>query len=145
MTSARIRTARGLLNWNVQELGKRAGRSANERGITGGRPETLKAIQKALERLTGISTLRAALSCCPNSSFVHGIGRPFGVSRWVAWERNWDECVELYETVMRTEEILNHQYEEYRKRNDAGLTDQERVRRVAVFAHQQELAGETVH
>ena len=39
----------------------------------------------------------------------------------------------------------NQQYEEYRKRNDAGLTDQERVRRVAVFAHQQELAGETVH
>ena len=51
MTSARIRTARGLLNWNVQELGKRAGRSANERGITGGRPETLKAIQKALEKV----------------------------------------------------------------------------------------------
>ena len=33
----------------------------------------------------------------------------------------------------------------YLAQADAGLTNHEGVRRVAVFAHQQELAGETVH
>jgi hypothetical protein len=55
MTSAQIRAARGLLNWSVRELGKRAGVhwntvSAIERGKSVGRAESLKAIQKALEK-----------------------------------------------------------------------------------------------
>ena len=55
MTSAQIRAARGLLNWTVRELGKKASVhwntvSAIELGKSGGRPETLKTIQKALER-----------------------------------------------------------------------------------------------
>ena len=55
MTSAQIRAARGLLNWSVRELGKKAGVhwntvSAIELGKSGGRPETLAAIKKALEK-----------------------------------------------------------------------------------------------
>jgi transcriptional regulator with XRE-family HTH domain len=55
MTGAQIRAARWLLNWSVRELGKKAGVhwntvSAIELGKSGGRPETLKAIQKALEK-----------------------------------------------------------------------------------------------
>jgi transcriptional regulator with XRE-family HTH domain len=55
MIGAQIKAARGLLNWSVRELGKKAGVhwntvSAIELGKSGGRPETLKAIQKALER-----------------------------------------------------------------------------------------------
>ena len=55
MTGAQIRAARGLLNWSVRELGKKAGFhwntvSAIERGKSGGRPATLAAIKKALEK-----------------------------------------------------------------------------------------------
>ena len=55
MTSAQIRAARGLLNWSVRELGKKAGVhwntvSAIELGKSGGRPETLAAIKQALEK-----------------------------------------------------------------------------------------------
>ena len=53
MTGAQIKAARGLLNWTVRELGKKAGVhwntvSAIELGKSGGRPETLAAIKKAL-------------------------------------------------------------------------------------------------
>ena len=55
MTGAQIKAARGLLNWTVRELGKKAGVhwntvSAIELGKSGGRPETLGAIKKALEK-----------------------------------------------------------------------------------------------
>jgi transcriptional regulator with XRE-family HTH domain len=55
MTSAQIRAARGLLHWSVRELGKKAGVHSNtiinfELGHYGGKPETLKAIQRALEK-----------------------------------------------------------------------------------------------
>ena len=66
MTSAQIRAARGLLNWSVRELGKKAGVhwntvSAIELGKSGGRPETLAAIQKALEKAwRGVNQRQAA-------------------------------------------------------------------------------------
>jgi transcriptional regulator with XRE-family HTH domain len=55
MTGAQIKAARGLVGWTVRELGTKAGVhwntvSAIELGKSGGRPETLKAIQRALER-----------------------------------------------------------------------------------------------
>ena len=55
MTGAQIKAARGLLDWTVRELGKKAGVhwntvSAIELGKSGGRPETLAAIKKALEK-----------------------------------------------------------------------------------------------
>ena len=55
MTGAQIKAARGLLNWTVRELGKKAGVhwntvSAIELGKSGGRPQTLAAIKKALEK-----------------------------------------------------------------------------------------------
>jgi transcriptional regulator with XRE-family HTH domain len=55
MIGAQIKAARGLLNWSVRELGKNAGVhwntvSAIELGKSGGRPETLAAIKKALEK-----------------------------------------------------------------------------------------------
>jgi transcriptional regulator with XRE-family HTH domain len=56
MTSAQIKAARGLLHWSVRELAQKAGvhwntASAIELDRSGGRPETLKAIQKALEKV----------------------------------------------------------------------------------------------
>lgn len=33
-----------------------------------------------------------------------------------AWERNWDECVELYQTVMGVEKMLTGAYQDYVRR-----------------------------
>ena len=56
MTGAQIKAARGLVGWTVRELGKKAGVhwntvSAIELGKSGGRPETLVAIKRALEKV----------------------------------------------------------------------------------------------
>jgi transcriptional regulator with XRE-family HTH domain len=55
MTSAQIRAARGFLDWSVRDLGKKAKVHFNtvhaiERGKSHGKPETLAAIRKALEK-----------------------------------------------------------------------------------------------
>ena len=55
MTSAQVRAARGLLNWTVRELADKANVHRNtvtniETGRCAGDPETLSAIQRALER-----------------------------------------------------------------------------------------------
>ena len=55
MTSAQVRAARGLLNWTVRELADNANVHRNtvtniETGRYAGDPETLSAIQRALER-----------------------------------------------------------------------------------------------
>jgi transcriptional regulator with XRE-family HTH domain len=55
MTRAQIRAARGLLDWTVRDLAAKAGIhrntiSAIETGKSGGNPETLNAIKKALEK-----------------------------------------------------------------------------------------------
>jgi len=55
MTGAQIRAARGFLDWSVRELGKKAKVHFNtvhaiERGKSEGKPETLAAIRKALEK-----------------------------------------------------------------------------------------------
>ena len=55
MTSARIRAARGLLNWTVRDLAERAGVHRNtvsniETGAYAGAPETLEAIRRAFEK-----------------------------------------------------------------------------------------------
>jgi transcriptional regulator with XRE-family HTH domain len=66
MTGAQIRAARGFLNWSVRDLGKKARVHFNtvhaiERGKSNGRPETLAAIRKTLEkagvRFTGAKRL----------------------------------------------------------------------------------------
>ena len=55
MTSAQVRAARGLLNWTVRDLAEKAGVHRNtitniETGRYAGDPETLSAIQRALEK-----------------------------------------------------------------------------------------------
>ena len=55
MTGAQIRAARGFLNWSVRDLGKKAKVHFNtvhdiERGKSAGKPETLAAIRKVLEK-----------------------------------------------------------------------------------------------
>jgi transcriptional regulator with XRE-family HTH domain len=55
MTGAQIRAARGFLHWSVRDLGKKAKVHFNtvhaiERGKSSGKPETLAAIRKALEK-----------------------------------------------------------------------------------------------
>jgi transcriptional regulator with XRE-family HTH domain len=55
VTSAQVRAARGLLNWTVRELADKANVHRNtvtniETGRYAGDPETLSAIQRALER-----------------------------------------------------------------------------------------------
>ena len=55
MTGAQIRAARGFLDWSVRDLGKKAKVHFNtvhaiERGKSSGKPETLAAIRKALEK-----------------------------------------------------------------------------------------------
>ena len=56
MTGAQIRAARGFLNWSVRDLGKKAKVHFNtvhaiEHGKSHGKPETLAAIRKALEKV----------------------------------------------------------------------------------------------
>jgi transcriptional regulator with XRE-family HTH domain len=55
MTSAQMRAARGLVNWTVRDLAERSGVHRNtitniETGKSGGDPDTLAAIRKALEK-----------------------------------------------------------------------------------------------
>jgi transcriptional regulator with XRE-family HTH domain len=55
MTGAQIRAARGFLDWSVRDLGKKAKVHFNtvhaiERGKSAGKPETLAAIRKVLEK-----------------------------------------------------------------------------------------------
>jgi transcriptional regulator with XRE-family HTH domain len=55
MTGAQIRAARGFVHWSVRDLGKKAKVHFNtvhaiERGKSSGKPETLAAIRKALEK-----------------------------------------------------------------------------------------------
>jgi transcriptional regulator with XRE-family HTH domain len=55
MTSAQIRAARGLVSWTVRDLSERSGVHRNtitniETGKSGGEAETLKAVQRALEK-----------------------------------------------------------------------------------------------
>jgi transcriptional regulator with XRE-family HTH domain len=55
MTGAQIRAARGFLNWSVRDLGKKAKVHFNtvhaiERGKSAGKPQTLAAIRKVLEK-----------------------------------------------------------------------------------------------
>jgi transcriptional regulator with XRE-family HTH domain len=55
MTGAQIRAARGFLDWSVRDLGKKAKVHFNtvhaiELGKSNGKPETLAAIRKALEK-----------------------------------------------------------------------------------------------
>ena len=55
MTGAQIRAARGFLDWSVRDLGEKAKVhfntvSAIERGKSNGKPETLAAIRKTLEK-----------------------------------------------------------------------------------------------
>jgi transcriptional regulator with XRE-family HTH domain len=52
MTGAQIRAARGFLNWSVRDLGKKAKVHVHaiEHGKSHGKPETLAAIRKALEK-----------------------------------------------------------------------------------------------
>ncbi len=56
MTGAQIRAARGFLNWSVRDLGKKAKVHFNtvhaiEHGKSHGKPETLAAIRKRLEKV----------------------------------------------------------------------------------------------
>ena len=56
MTGAPIRAARGFLNWSVRDLGKKTKVHFNtvhaiEHGKSHGKPETLAAIRKALEKV----------------------------------------------------------------------------------------------
>jgi len=55
MTGAQIRAARGFLDWTVRDLGKKAKVHFNtvhaiERGKSIGKPETMAAIRKAIEK-----------------------------------------------------------------------------------------------
>ena len=55
VTPSQVRAARGLLGWTLRDLAKAAGIHHNtvnsfETGRHAGKPETLKAIQKALEK-----------------------------------------------------------------------------------------------
>ena len=55
MTGAQIRAARGFLDWSVRDLGKKARVHFNtihaiERGKSIGKPATMAAIRKALEK-----------------------------------------------------------------------------------------------
>ena len=55
MTSAQVRAARGLLNWTVRDLAEKAGVHRNtitniETERYAGDPETLRSIQRALEK-----------------------------------------------------------------------------------------------
>lgn len=54
VTSAQMRAARGLVNWSVRELSERSGIHRNtitnfETGKSGGDPDTLSRLQRALE------------------------------------------------------------------------------------------------
>lgn len=53
----------------------------------------------------------------PRSAYAMMRGQPPSDVEWAqygkAWERNWDECVELYQTVMKAEEVLKSSYQEY--------------------------------
>ena len=54
MTSAQMRAARGLVNWSVRELSERSGVHRNtitnfETGKSGGDPDTIAKLQRALE------------------------------------------------------------------------------------------------
>jgi len=55
MTGAQIRAARGFLNWSVRDLGKKAKVHFNtvhaiEHGNSHGKPDTMAAIRRALEK-----------------------------------------------------------------------------------------------
>jgi transcriptional regulator with XRE-family HTH domain len=55
MTGAQIRAARGFLDWSVRDLGKKSKVHFNtihaiERGKSIGKPETMAAIRKAIEK-----------------------------------------------------------------------------------------------
>ena len=55
MTGAQIRAARGFLHWSVRDLGKKAKVHFNtvhaiEHGKSHGKPDTMAAIRKALEK-----------------------------------------------------------------------------------------------
>ena len=52
----------------------------------------------------------------PREAYELSKGGPATDDEWAthgaAWARNWDECVELYDTVMQAEEVLAKAYEE---------------------------------
>jgi hypothetical protein len=56
----------------------------------------------------------------PRDAYDIAKGQQASDAEWeaygAAWQRNWDECVELYNAVTQAEQALNQQYEKYQAR-----------------------------
>ena len=54
----------------------------------------------------------------PRQAYEMFKGGPSTDDEWATygpvWERNWDECIELYNTVMQVEQTLAQAYENYK-------------------------------
>ena len=55
----------------------------------------------------------------PRRAYEMFKGGPSADDEWAqhgsVWQRNWDECQQLYNTVMKAEQILNQAFEDYQR------------------------------